>query len=145
MKTANSGPKFWIGVASKNHIENGIKLGICQFCHGAQSPAKRLKKGDFVIYHSSKVTMDGPEPYQKFTAIGVVTDDAPYQVSMGDTFNPFRRNINYFDAKHVEIKPLIAQLPFIRVKKSWGAVFSLWLLFNRSRIVWHYCTSNDRI
>jgi hypothetical protein len=43
--------KFWIGVASKEHVENGVKLGICQFCHGKIGPAKRLQKGDFVIYY----------------------------------------------------------------------------------------------
>ncbi len=25
--------KFWIGVASKEHVENGVKLGIDQICH----------------------------------------------------------------------------------------------------------------
>ena len=46
-------PKFWVGVASKEHVENGVKLGIGQFCHGKIGPAKRLQKGDFVIYYSS--------------------------------------------------------------------------------------------
>lgn len=46
--------KFWIGVACKEHVENGVTLGICQFCHGKSAPAKRLSQGDFVIYYSSK-------------------------------------------------------------------------------------------
>ena len=65
--------KFWVGVASKDHVENFLKLGICQFCHGKLGTAKRLSKGDFVIYCSSKDTMEGSEPYQKFTAVGIVT------------------------------------------------------------------------
>lgn len=116
-------PRFWIGVASKEHVKNGIKLGICQFCHGKQGPAKRLTRGDFVIYYSSKLTMEGQEPYQKFTAIGVVADDVPYQVDMGGGFHPFRRNINYFNGQEVDIKPLIHSLPFIKNKKSWGYAF----------------------
>jgi hypothetical protein len=115
--------KFWIGVASKNHVENGVKIGICQFCHGKLAPAKRLKKGDFIIYYSSKVAIEGLEPYQKFTAIGVVVDDVPYQVDMGENFKPFRRNVSYFDAQHVDIKPLVPILPFIKNKQSWGYVF----------------------
>ena len=115
--------KFWIGVASQEHVENGVKLGICQFCHGKSGPAKRLGKGDYVIYYSSKSTMRGPDLYQKFTAIGIVKDDAPYQVEMEDAFKPFRRNITYLDAKHVDIKPLIPLLPFIKNKTSWGYVF----------------------
>ena len=123
MKTSNA-PRFWIGVASKNHVGNGLKLGICQFCHGKKGPAQRLKKGDYIIYYSPKVTMEGSEQYQKFTAIGVVTDDTAYQAEVAPDFRPFRRNVSYFaNAQHVAIKPLIDDLPFIRVKKSWGAAF----------------------
>lgn len=126
MRTNNASkvlPKFWIGVACKEHVENGVKLGICQFCHGKSAPAKRLSRGDFVIYYSSKVTMDGNELYQKFTAIGEATDDTPYQMDMGNGFKPFRRNIKYFDTKHLDIRPLVPTLPFIKNKKSWGYVF----------------------
>ncbi len=115
--------RYWIGVACKDHVENGVKMGICQFCHGKSAPAKRLQKGDYVIYYSSKVTMEGSEPYQKFIAIGIVKDDMPYQVEMGTGFKPFRRNIDYFDAIHVDIKPLIHILPFIKNKNAWGYVF----------------------
>ena len=115
--------KYWIGVACKEHIENGIKLGICQFCHGKSAPAKRLQKGDFLIYYSSKHTMGGSEFYQKFTAIGIVKDETPYQVEMEDGFKPFRRDIDYLNAQHVDIKPLIPLLPFIKNKNSWGYVF----------------------
>ena len=115
--------KYWIGVASKEHVENGVKLGICQFCHGKSSPAKRLKKGDYVIYYSSKHKMDEPDLYQKFTAIGQVTDEAPYLVDMGNGFQPFRRNVEYLEAQHLDIKPLIPMLSFIKNKKTWGYVF----------------------
>lgn len=115
--------KYWIGVACKEHVENGVKMGICQFCHGKSTPAKRLSKGDFVIYYSSKETMDRADPYQKFTAIGVVLDELAYQVILENGFKPFRRNIKYYDAQHLDIKPLIPILPFINNKKSWGGVF----------------------
>ena len=116
-------PKFWIGVACKEHVLNGVDLNICQFCHGKSSPARRLSKGDFVIYYSSKVSMERSELYQKFTAIGIVVDDEAYQIDLGNDFKPFRRNIEYFDAKHLVIRPLIPLLPFIKNKKSWGYVF----------------------
>lgn len=119
----NAMQKFWIGVACKEHVENAIKLGIGQFCHGKSAPVNRLSKGDFVIYYSSKVAMEGSELYQRFTAIGVVQDNEAYQVTMDNGFKPFRRNIKYFDAKHIEIKPLIPILPFIKNKTAWGYVF----------------------
>jgi hypothetical protein len=115
--------RFWIGVASKEHVDNGIKLGICQFCHGKSSPVKRLSKGDIVIYYSSKYKMNSPIACQEFTAIGIVQDDEAYQVEMTDNFKPFRRNVKYFNAEPQDIKPLILELPFIKNKKSWGYVF----------------------
>ena len=119
----NKRAKFWIGVACKEHVDNAVKLGICQFCHGKSAPAKRLSRGDFVLYYCSKVTMEGAELYQKFTAIGEVIDDLTYQVDMGDGFKPYRRTINYFDGKHIDIKPLVPLLNFIKNKNSWGYVF----------------------
>ena len=123
MNTPNPTPQYWIGVASKNHVATVTELGICQFCHGKPGPAKRLKKGDFVIYYSPKVTMNGAESYQKFTAIGSVQDSSPYQVEQAPGFMPFRRNIKYFEFTHADIKPLIQSLAFIQNKQSWGYVF----------------------
>lgn len=119
----NRSQKYWIGVASQEHVARGVELGICQFCHGKQSAAKRPARGDFVIYYSSKRTMNGTELCQKFTAIGIIQDDVPYQVEMEGGFKPFRRNIHYLQAQHLDIKPLIHELPFIKNKKSWGYVF----------------------
>ncbi len=76
-----------------------------------------------MIYYSSKVTIEGSELYQKFTAIGEIIDDTPYQVDMGNRFKPFRRNIAYFNATHIDIKPLVPLLYFIKNKTSWGYVF----------------------
>ncbi|WP_206425198.1 EVE domain-containing protein [Rickettsiales endosymbiont of Stachyamoeba lipophora] len=124
IEIAKYNPRFWVGVASKGHVENGVNLGICQFCHGKSGPAKRLTKGDYVIYYSSKITMEGSNTYKKFTAIGIVKDDETYQVEMFPGFKPFRRNIEYFqDAKHVDIIPFIPKLNFIKNKQSWGYVF----------------------
>lgn len=125
---SNRERKFWIGVASKDHVSNGVKLGVCQFCHGKSAPAKRLHKGDFVIYYSPKNSMHGVEAYQQFTAIGIVQDDSPYQIDMGEGFKPFRRNVQYLDAQHVSIRPLVDSLPFIKNKSSWGYVFRYGLL-----------------
>jgi hypothetical protein len=115
--------RFWIGVASKEHVDNGIKLGICQFCHGKSSPVKRLSKDDVVIYYSSKYQMNSPIVCQQFTAIGIVQDEEAYQVEMTENFKPFRLNVKYFKAEPQDIKPLILDLPFIKNKKSWGYVF----------------------
>lgn len=117
-------PKFFIGVASKDHVAIGISQGFCQFCHGKSSPVKRLCKGDYIIYYSPKQTMKSTQYLQQFTGIGLITDETPYQVEQSPEFQPFRRNVDYFDSANcVNIRSLIPYLPFIKNKKSWGVVF----------------------
>jgi len=60
--------KYWVIVASKDHVKTGIAEGIDQACHGKASPLRRMKKGDFVIYYSGKQTLGKPDKYQEFTA-----------------------------------------------------------------------------
>ena len=115
--------KFWIGVASKDHVAIGVKLGICQFCHGKFAPCSKLSKGDFVVYYSSKISIYKPDLYQKFTAIGKIIDNEPYQVFVKENLAQYRRNIEYFQSKHIEIKPLIHKLRFIKNKTHWGCHF----------------------
>jgi len=42
-----------------------------------------MKQGDWIIYYSSKVIMDLPEPCQKFTAMGQLIDDKAYIADNG--------------------------------------------------------------
>lgn len=114
---------YWIGVASREHVQQGISLGICQFCHGKLSPLKRLRRDDFIIYYSPKHFYNNFEPCQKFTAIGQIIDDDAYQVEINSSFKPFRRNIKYYESDEIDIKPLITHLSFIKNKKAWGVVF----------------------
>lgn len=56
--------KYWIIVASKDHVKNGIAEGIAQTCHGKAAPLKRIKKEDYVIYYSGKQTLAKPDKCQ---------------------------------------------------------------------------------
>jgi hypothetical protein len=119
----NQDTKYWIIVASKDHVKNGIAEGIAQACHGKASPLRRMRKGDFIIYYSSKQTMGQPQPCQQFTAIGKVTDEQTYQFRVSEDFCPSRRNIEFLPGIAISILPLIAELDFIPNKKSWGYPF----------------------
>ena len=114
---------YWIGVASKDHIKNGVKGGFCQLCHGKEQPLKRMKKGDWIVYYSPKEVFQEKVPCQKFTAIGKVIGEDVYAVEMSPQFVPFRRDIEFIACKEVEIRPLIERLDFIKNKKSWGYSF----------------------
>ena len=115
--------KYWIIVASKDHVKTGIAEGIAQACHGKASPLRRMKKGDFVIYYSGKQTLGKPDKCQEFTALGKVTDEEIYQFQMSGDFCPSRRNIEFLQSKDVSILPLVNDLDFIQNKKNWAYPF----------------------
>lgn len=117
------GIKYWIIVASKDHVKTGVAEGIAQACHGKVSPLKRMRKGDFVVYYSGKQSFGKPEKCQEFTAIGTVKDDDVYPFQITADFCPFRRNIDFFESVDISILPLINNLDFIQNKKSWGYPF----------------------
>lgn len=115
--------KYWILVASKDHVLHGIKEGIAQACHGKAHPLKKMNIGDGVVYYSPKLEFERDVPCQAFTAIGVVSGEAVYPYDMGNGFVPYRRDIRYLDAHSVKIKPLLACLQFVTDKKQWGYKF----------------------
>ncbi|WP_379092547.1 EVE domain-containing protein [Pedobacter sp. UC225_65] len=119
----NESTKYWMIVASKDHVKNGIAEGIAQACHGKASPLRRMHKGDFIIYYSGKQTMGQSQQCQQFTAIGKVADEQTYEFQVSEDFCPSRRNIDFLPSKDISILPLIAELDFIRNKKSWGYPF----------------------
>lgn len=115
--------KYWVATISKEHTQRGVNGNFIQVCHGKQAPLKRMKQGDFLLVYSSKITMEGNEKCQAFTAIGRVCDDEVYQFEISENFKPFRRNIEFFDCEENSIIPLINELEFIPNKKSWGFPF----------------------
>ena len=116
-------PKYWIIVASKDHVETGIREGIAQACHGKAAPLKRMKQDDFVIFYSGREKFGQPDKCQEFTAIGQVADEEIYPYQMTADFCPFRRKINFIASTCVSILPLINDLEFIQNKRSWGYPF----------------------
>jgi predicted RNA-binding protein len=115
--------KYWIAVVSKDHLALGIAGGFMQVNHGKEAPLKRLQQNDWVAFYSPKITMDGTEKLQAFTAMGQAADEKVYSFEMTETFIPFRRNIKFYDCKEISILPLIPQLEFIQDKRRWGYPF----------------------
>ncbi|RCS59452.1 EVE domain-containing protein [Parvibium lacunae] len=120
---SHSAPRYWIGVVSDSHVQRGVTGGFCQLCHGKAAPLKRMQQGDWLIYYSPKYDMNRTEPYQAFTALGRVADNAIYQFAMTPDFIPWRRQIDYLSVTPAPIRPLLDQLDFIQDKQHWGAVF----------------------
>jgi predicted RNA-binding protein len=120
--------RYWILVASLEHVKLGVTGGFAQAGHGKRSGLARMHAGDRIIYYSPKVEFGGTEPLHAFTAIGEVADDEIVQVEMSPDFKPFRRNVRYLRTGKVKIEPLINNLEFIRNKKSWGYSFRFGVL-----------------
>jgi hypothetical protein len=110
--------KYYIIVASKDHVNVGENGGFAKAGHGKKSQLIKLKKNDWVIYYSSKETLEERKPYQKFTAISQVTDDEPYQVIINENFKPWRRNVDFYDKLEIEIRPLLSDFKFIVNEKN---------------------------
>ncbi len=115
--------RYWIAVASKEHVNRGIEQGICQVCHGKGGPLKRMNPGDWIIYYSPVEHFGGTTICRQFTAIGQIKDKPPYQFRMSEDFIPWRRDVTFYQSKPVAIQPLLDKLSFITDRKRWGFIF----------------------
>ena len=97
--------RYWINTVSRDHVQNGVEGGFTQADHGKQTRLKRLEKGDRIVFYS-------PRTEQKFTAIGEVADESPYEAETG-----WRRKMKFLTSAEAPIQPLIEQLEFITNKK----------------------------
>ena len=121
-------PRYWIIVASQEHVMLGVTGGFAQAGHGKRSGLARMHAGDAIVYYSPRITYEGNEPLHAFTALGDVSDDEIVQVEMSPDFRPFRRNVHYRSTGTIKIEPLVGKLRFIKNKKRWGYAFRFGLL-----------------
>ncbi|MEI5995408.1 EVE domain-containing protein [Candidatus Enterococcus mansonii] len=95
---------YWIGVASKDHVEIGVSGGFCQLCHGKSAPLNKMKAGDWLIYYAPKRSLKTKEPCQEFIALGQVLSGDAYLYEMSPGFTPYRKNIAFL--KNIQSVPL---------------------------------------
>ena len=115
--------RYWIGVASLDHIKRGVQGGFCQLSHGKHAPVKRLSPGDWIVYYAPRTEISGGEAVQAFASIGEIEAGDAYVADAGRGFKPLRRDVRYVKAKEAPIRPLIEELSFIADKKHWGYAF----------------------
>jgi hypothetical protein len=120
--------RFWIGVASRDHVNVAVKGAFIQLNHGKQSPLRRLTAGDSLIMYSPRTAYPDGEPLQAFTAIGTVVTGDVYQVEVTPDFRPHRVDVQFVPSKEAHIKPLVEHLSFITSKSHWGAAFRFGLV-----------------
>ncbi len=112
--------KYFLICASRDHVLKSIEGGFAQAGHGRKDFMSKPSKGDWVVYYSAKDEFEKGKPLQKFTAIGQIIDDEPYQPNAHSEFKPYRRNVTFKERREADIRPLIEHLDFIKNKKRWG-------------------------
>ncbi|TFD28230.1 EVE domain-containing protein [Cryobacterium cryoconiti] len=114
--------RYWLGVASREHVLRAVAVGLVQARHGARAALEQMGESDGVVYYSPKTDIDG-DSLREFTAIGRI---APGIVHQGESaapssYRPWRRHIDYeTDAVATSIRPLLSVLEFTRSDPNWG-------------------------
>ena len=49
--------RYWIGVASADHVAFGVAGGFMQLNHGKAAPLRRVSAGDWIIYYAPQQTL----------------------------------------------------------------------------------------
>ncbi|MCA9896137.1 MAG: EVE domain-containing protein [Anaerolineae bacterium] len=115
--------RYWISIASSNHVAIGVEGGFCQLGHGKHTPVMRLKPDDWLIYYAPRTQLKGGDKVQSFVAIGQILEGEPYQHAQTEQFTPWRRDVNYLDAETTPIRPLLHILNCIHDPQHWGMQF----------------------
>jgi hypothetical protein len=120
---ADTFPRAWIAVVSRDHVQRGVELGIAQLGHGKRTLLDRLAAQDWLIFYSPRTSYPDGEQLRAFTAIGRVVDEEIYQYAQTSEFHPFRRSVAYLaSAQEAPIQPLLSELSFSRSTNNWGMV-----------------------
>lgn len=115
--------KYWMAVASREHVRAGVIGGFAQVCHGELGALKSMSEGDGLIYYSPTIHFGGKDICRRFTALGVIAEGAPYLYEISPDFIPWRRDVNFLKSIEASIVPLLEKLSFIKDKKKWGFPF----------------------
>jgi len=115
--------RYWIGVASHNHVRAAVQGGFCQLGHGKYAPVRALKAGDILLFYSARESMGKGTVLQAFTAAGEILDDTPFEAEQAESFKPFRRETKFFKCQQAFIRPLLDRLSFTKGRAQWGMVF----------------------
>ncbi len=116
-------PRYWIGVASRDHAKTGEFGGFCQLGHGRPELVERLAPGDWIAYYAPRERLRDGDPVQAFVTIGRIREGSAYRAQQSANFHPVRRDVAYFPCLEAPIRPLIDRLSFITDRTHWGMPF----------------------
>lgn len=115
--------RFWVNTVSLEHVELAVEGGFTQADHGKDTRLRGLRRGDGLIFYSPRTAMRSGRPLRKFTALGTISADEPYQVQVRPDFRPWRLAVDYEQTQHADAGPLLEPLSFITDVANWGQPF----------------------
>jgi hypothetical protein len=113
--------RFWMGVAQREHVLRGVRLGVAQVGPGLRRTLEELGEADGLVYYSPR-TAPAPDGdrLSAFTAIGRIDPGRAYQEWPGPD-RPWRVRTEYeTDVVEAPIRPLLPVLDFSRDHRDWG-------------------------
>lgn len=112
--------RFWVGVASRDHVKVGEAGGFCQLGHGKEAPVQRLSPGDGIVYYAPRTGIKTGDVVKGFVAIGQVQPGEVYRAQQTESFCPYRRDVTYFLGRDAPIGPMLDRLSFSAGGANWG-------------------------
>jgi EVE domain len=115
--------RHWVNTVSLDHVRRGVEGGFTQADHGKDTRLRRLRPGDGLVFYSPRTAMHSGDPLQRFTAVGTVTGEEPYQVEISPDFRPWRLAVDFADVGQADARALVSHLSFIKDEARWGLPF----------------------
>lgn len=114
----------WVAVAAAEHVAVGAREGVFLCSHGDGRAAARPRRGDRFAYYAprERAAPEAP-PVQAFVALGEILDDAPYPRAMAPGFEAMVRAACYEPVGRAPVRPLLADLGFVKDPRHWGVAF----------------------
>lgn len=114
-------PRFWVAVASLDHVEQCVCGGYIEINHGKATPLERMAPGDGIACYSPRLVHPAGGLLQSFTALGRIGAAPIVQSPLAH--QPFRREVAWLSASAVAVRPLLAELRFLANRSHWGVAF----------------------
>lgn len=112
--------RYWLAVASRDHVRVAVDSGFAQTNHGARGGLDEMGVSDGLVYYSPRTEYPDGDVLRCFTAIGRIADDRVYQAVSLD-WRPWRRRVDWdLAAESAPIRPLLGALDFTRNAPNWG-------------------------
>lgn len=115
--------RYWIALASYEHVNMSISGGFACVAHGKKKPLEAMKSGDGLIYYSPTEIFGVKKPLQKFTALCIVEDAEPYEAEISPGVLVWKQVVDYKPTQSISVKDHLNELTFIKNKQFWGMSF----------------------